>query len=490
MAITIDGSTGWTYSDNIKHKYGTGDDLQIYHDGSNSFIEDEGTGGLILRSQDLTIQGNATTENLARFIENGKVELYYDNVKTFETTGGGGIIRGTEGGDANLFFYADEGDDNADQWRVQAHADGAFKILNYTSGSWETSIRSVGNGAAQLYYDNVLRLGTNSDGAQVFGSLYHADNSKDIYGDGSDLQIYHTGSKSYIKDAGTGSLRINSDDFRVYNAADDEYMLQATENGPVDLYYDNVKKLATYADGVTVKGDFWVDNQVNTGKDIWFDESANYLKFYDTVKAVFGDADDLQIHHDGSNSFIDDSGTGNLYFRTNSLIVEGAPTGGDALLKATEGAAVDLYFDNSKKADTYSEGFRVYGDLIPNNDDARNCGKSGYRWNEVWAANGTIQTSDRNEKNTILESDLGLDFINNLKPISYKWNKDEGTTHYGLIAQDLEEVLNTVGKPISDFGGLKKPENALMGLDYSQLISPLIKAIQELSAKVEALEAG
>ena len=48
MAVTIDGSTGVTYSDNIKHKYGTSGDLEIYHDGSNSYIKDTGTGNLVL----------------------------------------------------------------------------------------------------------------------------------------------------------------------------------------------------------------------------------------------------------------------------------------------------------------------------------------------------------------------------------------------------------------------------------------------------------
>jgi hypothetical protein len=65
-AAGVGGATGVDFNDNVKIRLGTGNDLEIYHDGSNSFIADTGTGGLILRSQDLTIQGNATTENLAR----------------------------------------------------------------------------------------------------------------------------------------------------------------------------------------------------------------------------------------------------------------------------------------------------------------------------------------------------------------------------------------------------------------------------------------
>ena len=98
------------------------------------------------------------------------------------------------------------------------------------------------------------------------------------------------------------------------------------------------------------------------------------------------------------------------------------------------------------------------------------------------------KTSDRNEKNTIQESDLGLDFVNKLKPVSYKWNRNDGKTHYGLIAQDIEETLGSINKPIDDFGALDKPNNAPMGLNYSGLISSLIKAVQELSGEVETLK--
>ena len=124
--------------------------------------------------------------------------------------------------------------------------------------------------------------------------------------------------------------------------------------------------------------------------------------------------------------------------------------------------------------------------FAPNTDGSSVLGTSTYKWSEVYATNGTIQTSDRNEKNTIVQSDLGLSFINQLKPVSYKFNgKDK--THYGLIAQDLEEVLEKEGKSLDDFAGIVKDEK--YGLNYSELISPLIKSIQELSAKIAALEA-
>ena len=77
-----------------------------------------------------------------------------------------------------------------------------------------------------------------------------------------------------------------------------------------------------------------------------------------------------------------------------------------------------------------------------------------------------------------------------MKPVSYKWNKNiRDTTRYGLIAQDVEEVLTGLGKNLKDFDGVRD-DNGKYGLNYAELISPLIKAVQELSEKVAALEAA
>ena len=119
-------------------------------------------------------------------------------------------------------------------------------------------------------------------------------------------------------------------------------------------------------------------------------------------------------------------------------------------------------------------------------------GSSGKRVRTIYAANA-LNTSDRNEKNTITESDLGLDFICKLKPVSYKWNQKEGggldtKTHYGLISQDVEEVIIETGKTLDDFGAVDKPDGDPMGLSYNEFISPLVKAIQEQQEQIETLK--
>lgn len=153
------------------------------------------------------------------------------------------------------------------------------------------------------------------------------------------------------------------------------------------------------------------------------------------------------------------------------------------------------------------------GSLCPLADNAYTCGANGNRWSAVWSANGTIQTSDQNMKEAIENSDLGLDFINRLTPKKYRWKpttyvenkevwdeeKEENVIveetktitpvrkHYGLIAQDVKEVLDELKINTQDFGGYvdttvaepNKPQT--YGLNYVEFIAPLIKAVQELS---------
>jgi len=128
-------------------------------------------------------------------------------------------------------------------------------------------------------------------------------------------------------------------------------------------------------------------------------------------------------------------------------------------------------------------------------DDVIDLGLIGTRFDNIYATNGTIQTSDQNEKNTITNSDLGLDFVKQLSPKSYKFN-GKTRTHYGLIAQDVETVLSDINKSTTDFAGFIKGDiseeqdgsSYRYALRYHEFIAPLIKAIQELSAKVEELE--
>ena len=116
-------------------------------------------------------------------------------------------------------------------------------------------------------------------------------------------------------------------------------------------------------------------------------------------------------------------------------------------------------------------------------------GTSGASFDDIFATNTTIQSSDANKKNTITDSDLGLDFINRLSPKSYIFN-DRTRVHYGLIAQDVETVLSDIKKPTSKFAGFVKDDKEnFYGLRYAEFISPMIQAIKDLKAEVDTLKA-
>ena len=92
-------------------------------------------------------------------------------------------------------------------------------------------------------------------GGTMTGNLTLGDNNKAIFGAGSDLQIYHDGSNSYIKDGGTGQLRIdtNGTDVRI-TKTDSEFMAKFIVDGAAELYHNNAKKIETTSAGATVTG--------------------------------------------------------------------------------------------------------------------------------------------------------------------------------------------------------------------------------------------
>ena len=90
--------------------------------------------------------------------------------------------------------------------------------------------------------------------AEIGSTLDFADNAILRLGTGNDLQILHDGSDSIIKDTGTGDLQIAASTLEVKNSGLSETMLKAIEDGAVELYFDNSKKLETVTGGVTITG--------------------------------------------------------------------------------------------------------------------------------------------------------------------------------------------------------------------------------------------
>ena len=135
--------------------------------------------------------------------------------------------------------------------------------------------------------------------------------------------------------------------------------------------------------------------------------------------------------------------------------------------------------------------FRYYlnaedGSFTPSEKGIQDIGSSSHHWNNGYIDN-LQTTSDKRYKKSIKNSDLGLEFINKLRPVKYKY-KDGKRDHYGVIAQELKEVMDELKV---DFGGYqdhslnKNSKDDKLTVGYIELIAPLIKSVQELSKTVE-----
>ena len=348
--------------DNDKIKLGTGNDLELYHDGSNSIVADVGTGNLELRGTNVVLQNSAGSETLASFTENG---------------------------------------------------------------------------GSVLYYDNSAKLATDTNGVSVSGNVDMGDNSKVLLGDGDDLEMYHSGSNSIIKNS-TGGLKLLSDSLLLKNAADDEFFIKGTADGAVEIYYDNGKKIETLTNGAKVTGTLIAGSRIGIGVDspqkplhvysgttdvvgrfesgdstagvefidntstaqikiqdgdltiaadtdadtadstislrvdnlekVSIGESLNVIKQATRVNddngLSFGNGTDLTVSHVSSSNIntVQNLNNRNMVLNGTSFVFQNQGAD-EKLLELTANGAVDMYYNNNKKIETTATGVEVTGDL-------------------------------------------------------------------------------------------------------------------------------
>lgn len=261
------------FADQASARFGSSNDLQIYHDGSNSYIVDQGTGQLVIQGSETKIRNASGHPQIVA--NDDVVELYYDNSKKFETVSGGVDITGnaTISGAINL----------SDSQNINVGNGGDLKIYHDGSNSY---IREVGtgnlniqsnntieiekadgtdvarfhpDGEVQLFHNGTEKFRTTSLGATVYGrldvaGLFSGDNNKILVGNSNDLQIYHNGSNSYLQNS-TGVLFLMADGgVQIKDTGGNEVHLKTIDNGAVELYHNNSKKLETTSSGVNVTG--------------------------------------------------------------------------------------------------------------------------------------------------------------------------------------------------------------------------------------------
>jgi hypothetical protein len=274
----VNSTDAWTSSEHIhlgddkKLFFGTGSDFSIYHNGTNNAISTSNGEVQIIKG---------ASENIAKFIPDGAVELYYDNVKVFNTDGNGIMVKGPEGGAANVYIYADEGDDDADKWSLTSNTDGTLTINNRASGSFETNLKLTGNAGVHLYYDNTAVCYTATD------ALRFNDGQYVKFGNSQDFKIYHNGTHNYVMplngdiiiDNGSGVLaRISQSgtvsdskgDLRkiIQNTQGSAYTLVAADAGKHILASGNItipNSIFSAGDGVVIVNNTSGDLTITSG---------------------------------------------------------------------------------------------------------------------------------------------------------------------------------------------------------------------------------
>mgnify|MGYP003134393702 CR=1 FL=1 len=156
---------------------------------------------------------------------------------------------------------------------------------------------------------------------------------------------------------------IDGNTLKIRNAANDAFIslgdVSATNFGHAGLSAANTfTSTNIFQEDVTFDG-------ATAGRDVVFDRSDNALEFADNAKAVFGTGADLEIVHDGSDSFIQDVGTGKLnIIGDNDIDIKS--TGGELKARFTTNGSVELYEDNTKRFETSSGGVSLTGGAAAN----------------------------------------------------------------------------------------------------------------------------
>ena len=199
--------------DDAKVKLGDSDDLELYHESGHSIIHnDTGYLRLMAAGSGVTISNGDNTSSMATFVKGGAVDLYQNGTLRLSTTTGGVQILGTDAGGTDhrgRFYFKTEG------------------------------------GTVRALYDPL---------AQKF---QHYDNTYATFGNNHDLQIFHNGSSSVIKNThSSGALTIQNtaSEINLYNVTDNEYLAQFIHGGATKLYHDGSRRLETTSYGSSTNG--------------------------------------------------------------------------------------------------------------------------------------------------------------------------------------------------------------------------------------------
>ena len=226
------------FGDNDKAIFGAGSDLQIYHDGSDSYIRDIGTGNLNILADELKIMNASGTENKAFFVSDGGAYLYHNNSSKLETTSTGIDVTG-DTDTSGLFRFGVNNSEIANNY-VRFKPTGAAYIDHSTVGQVINFRLSASSSL------DTTPLVVNSTGIDVTGTVtadgLTVDGASDLNGNvtvgssittlltGNDIEFQRAGD-SYLSQTGGGALNIRTND-----GASNKVRMNLANNGDISFY--------------------------------------------------------------------------------------------------------------------------------------------------------------------------------------------------------------------------------------------------------------
>ena len=295
-------------------------------------------------------------------------------------------------------------------------------------------------------------------GESTFNGKINANDGIDIpddkrltLGTGDDLQIYHNGSNSYIKDTGTGALVINTNSFNVKNAADSQWMIEAIEGQGVKLFHSGNIKFETLSGGAIVRGNLEVTEDLQVNDDLTVNDTANFAG--NTVQITNNTVTASNFNGTASKSdTIKVNGLGNSFGPHYLLLQEGTAPGGHYTTARVDSG---LSYDSS------NNDLRLLGDLV-------------------------AFVSDDRVKTDKAPLDDALAKVCSLSGFTYNFNENGAELgfptdrrHVGVSAQEVQKVLPEA---------VKTRDDDYFTVQYEKIVPLLIEAIKELSDKVSTLE--
>jgi len=286
------------------------------------------------------------------------------------------------------------------------------------------------------------------------GDLHLTDGVQLKMGDSSDFQLYHDGTKSIIKNT-TGALILHGASVLIKNEINNEVGFSFTEDGTVELHYNDSKKIETTNDGTVTTGIATATGGLAINAD--------------SKNLTIGAGEDLKLYHNGTNSVITNA-TGDLYINNNAdTIIKPAndlfikPQDGENGLSVIGNGAVEAYYDNVKKFETTNDGVVITGittsDGLRMGDDERiKLGNSEdlsiyhHTSHDSYVSNATGFLSLRSTEDVRLMSDsnefMVKAIVDGAVEVYYDNSKKWETTNDGTVTTGIATVtqgLNTDG---------------------------------------------